>query len=147
MRLGNDVLHGVDRAERVGYVRDGQQPNGVVHERVKRVEFEFAPVVDRRNDEFGPGLLADQLPGNDVGVMLEMGDEHLVAGAELRPAEALRDEVDGFRRAAGEYHLARAGRIDERAERFASAFVGVGRPVTQRMHATVHVGVVVTLVA
>ncbi len=79
--------------------------------------------------------------------MFQVRDEYFVAGSEVWPAETLCDQVNGLRGAAREYDFSRAGCIDEAAERFAGAFVGVGRPVAQRMHASMDVGMIVALIA
>ena len=46
-----------------------------------------------------------QLPGHDVAVMLERREQDAVAGPEIRPAPALRDQVDPLGRAADEDDL------------------------------------------
>ena len=56
----------------------------------------LAAPIDRRDFERGPGLLADQLPGHDVRVMFQGGDEDLVARAEARARVGLSHQVDGL---------------------------------------------------
>ena len=92
------------------------------------------------------GLLAHHLPGHDVGVVLERGDQDLVAGLEARPRVGLRDQVDRLGSAAHEDDLARRARIDEAPHALARALEGGRRRLAQRVHAAMHVGVRVRLV-
>ena len=114
---------------------------------VERRKVDFAGLRDRDDLERGARLLAQQLPRHDVRVMLERGDQDLIAGRKLRTRKALRNEIDAFGRAANEYDFLRVARIDEAPDVFACAFVGVGRALTQRMHAAMHVGVIALVVA
>jgi hypothetical protein len=59
-------------------------------------------------------------------MMLEVGDQDRIPGAESRPAEALRDKINGFGRAAGEDNLAAAGGVDKGLDSISCAFVGFG---------------------
>ena len=58
------------------------------------VEHDVAAVVDRGDAQLRARLRAELLPGHDVGVVLEPGDDDLVARPDIAPAPALRDEVD-----------------------------------------------------
>ena len=71
---------------------------------------QLAAPVDRRDLERAARLLAHELPRHDVRVMLERGDQDLVARAEARARVGLRNEVDRLRRAANEDDLARRAR-------------------------------------
>ena len=50
------------------------------------VQQKFAGVVHRDHAELGAGLLADDLPGDDVGVVLHGADEDFVTSAKPRAA-------------------------------------------------------------
>ena len=62
-------------------------------------------VVDRRDAQLRALLGAELLPGHDVGVVLEVRDDDLVALADVAPAPGLRDEVDALGGAAHEDDL------------------------------------------
>ena len=66
---------------------------------LERCDVERAVVADRGDDEPRARSFAEQLPGNDVRVVLEPRDEHFVAGCEAL-AEARGDQVDRLGRAA-----------------------------------------------
>ena len=65
-----------------------------------------AAIVDRRDAQPRARLGAQLLPRHDVRVVLEVGEDDLVARADVAPAPALRDEVDALGRAAHEDDLA-----------------------------------------
>ena len=52
-------------------------------ERVEVVQLELALGVHRDDRELGTGSPCDVLPGDEVRVVLELGDEHEVAGPEV----------------------------------------------------------------
>ena len=73
--LGADFRDGIDGAERVGDV--GKRKYSCTHEqRVKLVEIEPA-VVARHGNVFQlcAGALGEELPWNDVAVMLQLGEK------------------------------------------------------------------------
>ena len=80
----DDAPDRVDRAERVGDVGDRDELGARPDELLELVEQQLAGVVDGRDAQTGAPLLADHLPGDDVGVVLHRRDEHLVALAEMR---------------------------------------------------------------
>jgi len=85
VRPRGELLDWVDRAERVRneVVGDDLDP-ALGGDPLERVELEFAAVVDRDVSEAGPLPLRDVLPGDEVRVVLELGDDDEVAGASRR---------------------------------------------------------------
>ena len=55
----------------------------------------------------------NNLPRHDVGMMLELADQDLVAGLEKSRAPALRDEVDRLGGAAHKDDFACVGRVEK----------------------------------
>jgi hypothetical protein len=82
------------------------------------------------------------LPWHEVGVVLHLGGEHDIAGAQVGGAPALRDEIDGFRGAAREDDLGRVGGVEEFCGADAGGLVAVGRAHRERVQAAVDVAVV-----
>jgi hypothetical protein len=117
------------------FVRDESMP-------LEGAEVHLARVVDRRDLEHGLVLFAQQLPRHDVGVVLEPRDQHLVAGADVAAAVALRHQVDRLRGAAQQDHLAPRGGAQEAPDRVARVLVGLGRERREAVHAAVDVRVV-----
>ena len=90
-----------------------------------------------------PFSAAKLLPGNDVGVVLEPGDDDLVVLLNVATAPALGHQVDAFGCAAHKDNLAGGGRVQEAAHFFARAFVGIGGARRQRVGGAVDVRVLV----
>ena len=105
-------------------------------------EVELARVGDGGGHDLGPRGLGHELPGHDVGVVLHLRDEDLVAGAELGAEEALRHEIDALGGVADEDELAPVGGVDEPLELAPGRVVGRGGALAQLVHAAVDVGVV-----
>ena len=127
----------VDRAEHVGLVHERDQL-GPLGDQVVDVR-EVEPAVGRHAEpaQRRPGALAQQLPRHDVGVVLHLGDDDLVAGAEREPAAGPRrarvahrvgDQVDRLGDVLGEHDLGRLGRADERGHLDPGALVGLRSP-------------------
>ena len=70
--------HRQHRAERIGHVREGEQPGAGAHQRLDRLGVHLAARIHRGDHQSRAGLLAQNLPGHDVRVVLEMRDEHLI---------------------------------------------------------------------
>ncbi len=107
------------------------------------LENDLAAIVDRRDAQPGAGLGAEHLPGHDIGVMLEPGDDDLVALSHIAAAPGLGDEIDALGRAAHEDDVLDRRRLQEAANFFARGFIGVGRARRQRMGGAVDVGILI----
>ena len=90
-----------------------------------------------------PFFGTELLPGHDVGVVLEPGDDDLVVFLNIAASPALGDQVDAFGRAAHEDDFARGGGIQEAARLFPRAFVGVGGPGRKIVGGAMNVGIFV----
>ena len=72
------------------------------------------PILGQRADvDDGTGPLRDHLPGDDIGMMFQHGEDDPVALAQVCRAPALGDEVDPLGRPAHEDHFVLAIRADE----------------------------------
>ena len=97
--------------------------------------------------DLGAGRLGELLPGDDVRVVLHLGEHDPVAGADVGGAPGAGDEVDRLGRVADEDDLAPVGGADVVGDGRAGALVGGGRLGGERVRAAVDVGVVAALVA
>ena len=66
------------------------------------LERELAALVDLQVAQLGAALAAEHLPGHEVRVVLHLGDQHRVAGADVRAAPRVGDEVDRLGHVLGE---------------------------------------------
>ena len=83
MRHADNPLHRIDGAERIGDMRDGDDAGARTEQLLEFVEQQFAAIVDWSHAQLRALLLAQDLPGHDVGVVLHGGDEHFISGADV----------------------------------------------------------------
>ena len=110
-------------------------------DRVERREIELALVGQRDHRELRARASGDVLPRDEVRVVLELGDDDEVAGAEVREAPRIRDEVDRLGRVAHEDDLPHVGCVHERANLLARSLERGGRALREHVDAAVHVRV------
>ena len=114
---------------------------------VQLLQRKFAALVDLQVAQRGAALAAQHLPGHDVGVVLELGDQDRVAGADVRPPRdapappGVGDEVDRLGDVLREHRRPRLG-AHERGDPPARAVIGRVGLLRERVDAAVDVGVV-----
>ena len=77
-------------------------------EDLEDVEAQHAVVGDRDELEVAVALLDEELPRDEVGVVLHLGQDDGVAAIDVPPAPRVGDEVDRLGRVAGEDDLVRS---------------------------------------
>ena len=80
-------------------MRQGDQPGSRSEDRLVLFEHDFA-AIGHRNDPQHGALLGDHLPGHDVGVVFERGENDLIARLQELAAVSLGNQVDAFRASA-----------------------------------------------
>jgi hypothetical protein len=142
----SDLGHGVDRAQDVGHVDGPDEPHAAVGQAgVELVERELPVVVDLQVADLRADLLAQELPGHDVGVVLHLGEHDRVARADVAAAPGVSHEVDRLRGVLREDRLLRR-RAQPGGGALPPALVEVRRLHRERIDAAVDVRVVVRVV-
>ena len=126
VRAPRDRRHRVDRAEHVRDVDERDELRPAREQRVQGVEVELAVFQHGDVGELGLAVLAEKLPGHDVGVMLHLGQHDEVAAVDVLPPPRVGDQVDRGRRVRGEDRLLR-GRAEPLGDPLPRPFVEVGR--------------------
>ncbi len=108
------VEHRVDGAEDVGGVGEGQHAGAAADQPGGGLEVQGPCVVDGDEFQDGAGPFGQLLPGNQVGVVLHLGDHDFVAGRER--------EAGGLGRGPGQ------GGVQEGVAEQVQALGGVGGP-------------------
>ena len=103
----------VDRAQRVRDVGEGDELRVEPQEHLEDVEAEDPVVGDRDELQVAVHLLGQDLPRDEVRVVLHLGEDDRVALAQVAAAPAVGDEVDRLGRVAGPDDLAVRRRVDE----------------------------------
>ena len=111
---------------------DGDHPGARAEQRLEGLDKEIAVVVDRAPADHRTAALAVEMPGHDVGVMLEDRQDDLVTLPDHQPAEALRHQIDRLGRIAGEDDLAGRGGIEKAADRLPRLLVSSPSPALDR---------------
>jgi hypothetical protein len=110
-----------------------------VEQPVEVGEVELGVVGQRDPAQLEVALGGELLPRDDVGVVLELGQHHRVAGSEVGGAPGPGDEVDRLGRVLREHDLVRARGTDETGDLGPGALHGVGRGLGERVRGAVHV--------
>ena len=106
-----------------------------------------AVVGDRDELEVAVLLLGEDLPRDEVRVVLHLGEHDRVAAADVVAAPRVRDEVDRLGRVAGEDDLVAVGGVDEPGHRGARRLVGRRRALADLVDPAVDVRGVLVVVA
>ena len=146
VRQFHNLRHRVNRTQSVGLVNDRDQLGAVVEQAFVLVQQQFAVIIDGNNPQPRPLFLSQDLPGDNVGVMLHSGDDDFIAGANLLAAPGLRHQVDALGSAAHKDDFPVGGGVEQLARLFPGPFVGVSSPLAEGVHAAVDIGVFVGVV-
>ena len=132
-----------DGAQHVGHMGDRNQFGALAQKLGESVHAELALVGHRRDAQHHAQFVAQELPGDDVGMMLHLRQDDLVARLQELPAPRGGDKVDRFGRVAGKDDLAGLARIQEGADLLARGFHAVGADLAEIVDAAMHVGIFV----
>src|SRR5207244_2651531 len=141
VRHGDHSLDRIDRAEGVGGVADGDDARARREQLLVLFENQIAGVVDRDDAQRRALRVAEELPRDDVRVVFDRGDQHLVALAHVRTAPRTDHQVDGLGGAAGEDDLLLVARVQGELDRGARRLVRRGGDLGEVVHAAVYVRV------
>ena len=136
----------VDRAERVRDVGERDELRLEPEQHLEHVEAQDPVVGDRDELEVAVLLLDEELPRDEVGVVLHLGQDDRVAAGDVAAAPRVRDEVDRLGRVAGEDDLVAVGRVDEAGDLDAGRLVLGRRLLADRVDPAMDVGVVLAVV-
>src|SRR5215813_2122583 len=97
MRHLNNFMHRHDSSERVRNMRNSDESSPRSETSLKFFEDQFTTVINWCDDKASSRVFRQQLPGNNVGVMLQGSYQNLVTGFNPRPDERIHDKVDRLR--------------------------------------------------
>ena len=97
-------------------------------------------------NQLSPRALSQQLPGNDIAVVLHLGEHDPVTGFDVLRAPRLGDEIYALGGAARENDFVRASGVNELGGTRPRGLEGGGGAVAQFVNAAVDIGVVVLVI-
>ncbi len=136
----------VDRAEHVRHRGEAERLRPV-EQLIEIGEVEQPLGGQRHPAQDDAALGREDVPGDDVRVVLHVGEHDDVAFAQVRAAPGVRDEVEALGRVLREDHFTLARRVDEPLHLQPRGLVGLGRLGRDLVHAAVHVRVARLVVA
>jgi len=89
----------IDRAKRIGNVRDGNELRFFAEQFHELFQNQFAAIINRNDAQRRTDLFGEQLPWHDVRMMLQFTDDDFIARTDVFASVTLRDEIDGLGRA------------------------------------------------
>ena len=122
-------------------MRDSYNFGALRNQFLQGLDHQAAEFVNLKDFQHGFFPLAEELPGNDVRMVLGDGHDDLVPFPDERFAETGSDEVDGHRRPGGEHDLFRTLGIQEIGHQLTRPLVLLRRIRRQLVHGTVNVRV------
>ncbi len=116
----------VDRADAVLDVGEGDHLGLFCEQGVVVIHVDLEAVGQADALDSGAGLLGNQVPRDEIGVMLHLGDQDQIARFQVGPTPRLRDEVDRLGCVADEDDFALIGSADKGGECLAGVLVEAG---------------------
>ena len=146
-RPGAQLHHRIDRAERVGNMRHREQLHLAGEALVEAVHVEEADVAgDGQIDQLGTRALGQQLPRDNVAMVLHLREQDYVTRFDVLRAPGLRHQIDAFGGPARENDLVRAARVDELGSARPRGLEGIRGAIAQFVNPTMDIRVVVLVV-
>ena len=108
---GGHRLYGENCSQGIGDVGEGDEFSARIQEPFVVLQDTWPRSSTGSDAQLGVFFFAEHLPGDDVGVMLEMGDDDLIVFLDVLFAPALGDEIDRFGGAADEDYFVRGGGV------------------------------------
>src|SRR5262249_20694160 len=139
MRHPNDFMHRHNCSERVRNMRNRDEGCCWSKTALKFLEEQFTTVVNWCDDKACSGLFRQQLPRNNVGMMLKSGYQNLVTGFDARPGERIHHKVDSLRCAANKDDFAFASSVDELLHSRSRGFKSFRCAIAQSMYRSMNI--------
>ena len=137
----DDLFNGIDGAQNVAHMGHTDNLGLIGDERFELIQTQDTIIGNGKMLHDDASFHGLELPRDDVGVVLHLCDNHLVAGLHLRFAERAGYQVDSLRGATCKDDLLDLTGVDKRAHLFTCRLVQIGSLLTQVVDTTMHVGI------
>ncbi len=105
MTKSYNLFNRIDNAKDIGNLRNSNYPCLGIQQRFQFVKIKMPLFINVKDLQCSPFPLAEHLPRNNVGMMLGLGNDDLIAFPDESLTERKGDKVDGSSRSRSEYHL------------------------------------------
>ena len=137
----DDVSHRVDGAEDIADEGAGEQAGAGREQRLKGIEVQAPFVRDGAHLDNNTRTRLQELPGNDVRMMLHLRQDDFIAIVQESLAEGGCHEIDALCGASGEDDFSRGAGVDKAAHGLARSLMKFRGLLAEVVHAAVDVGV------
>ncbi|MCY1244258.1 hypothetical protein D9M72_573230 [compost metagenome] len=105
---------------------------------VKPLHDQFSLFVHRDNRQLSARPFAQHLPRNNIGMMLQSRNHHLIPWFQER-SKPISDQIDAMRRSRRKKHLVAMSRIDMALDFAARSLIRISRQLAQLVHTAMDV--------
>ena len=144
MRMGQShhTFNRRDSPQHIGHMRERHQPHLAIRKLGGQIfHVQFAGIRHAANAQEIAAIIAQHLPGHDIGVVFQFGNQYCLVRAHHATAPAMRHQIDGFCAIPRKHHFTLIRRIDEARHRTARSFVSISRQFRQPIGAAMHIGI------
>src|SRR3990167_2601446 len=145
-RFLDDTGHRDYRPQGIGDVDYRYNTGPFIQEFFICLHDQFALVINRDHLEHRAGLFAQDLPGDDIGMMLHGGDDDFIPGLQGTPPERLGNQIDRLGSTTDKYDFLVGAGVEKVPDLLPSRFV-CGRGLrAERMHTAMDIRIVVAVI-
>ena len=140
------LLNRIEAAEGIAHLHQAYELGALADLAAQILQIQLTALGEARMAQHAASARRQQLPGDQVGVVLHHREQHLITGAQVGLAPAASHQVDRLAGIAGKHDFSRIGRTDEGGSFAAGCLKAFSSASTELVGAAVHVGVVVVVV-
>ena len=137
----NNPFYRIYCTQHIAYMRYAHHTGMFIEHLFKFIETKFTFVRDRYNTQTNTFACLNQLPADDIRMMLHLTDDHLVALIQKSVAKSCSHEIDALCRTPGENNFGSTPCIQETTYGLPGRFVQLSSLLGQEMYTTVHIGI------
>ncbi len=135
----HDLLDRCHCAKRIGHMGDCDKLGTLGQALFEFLDMEHALVIHRREDKLRALSLPDEMPGNDIGVMLHDRQEDFIALADIWHAISISDRIDRLSSVLREHNFVDGANVQKTANCFARLFISVCCSIREKMQTAMHI--------
>ena len=132
-------------AECIRRLRNGNQTSSLIEQLIQLLHHQATAIVKGQDTNLRPLALGHQLPGHDIGVVLHLADDDIITLAQESLAPSVGNGIYRSGSARREDNLLALGSTYKHTHALARLLVELGSLLRKTMHATVDIGILLTM--